>query len=348
MAKGKHKIEDLLGAVDAKQWKNIGWPDPVTARDAQTLRPDLLANAIYRRVGSDLKGKALAAIRSASRAGKTLSANEIKEDFALAQKVGANNDTLILDYIAINKSVSLPGHLLSFSDSYAPKWNAEEVYGRMDPIVTYQGTQRKVELKFESDTGAEGAANAVIGARIGDIIKFMYPVYQDSSITSLGANTLSASPLLRISLAGSHFVSGEDGLIIAVDAFSIDKFNLSSEGEMGANRGVSSATSTAALARHRAEGLMSGFNEIIPIKYTITLGGYVFHADAKPGWVWTESDDAVSVNFGPGNKYPYGYPSQVITLAAPEAAGSGKSDPKGGSGASKVQANAKAKVTSTP
>ena len=40
------------------------------------------------------------------------------------------------------ESVSFKAFLTNFSDSFEADWGEEEVYGRMDPIMTFQGTKR--------------------------------------------------------------------------------------------------------------------------------------------------------------------------------------------------------------
>ena len=56
----------------------------------------------------------------------------------------ANNYLWEIDFvhIATEKCVTFKAFLNNFSDSYASNWNAESVFGRMDPIPIYQNTQR--------------------------------------------------------------------------------------------------------------------------------------------------------------------------------------------------------------
>jgi hypothetical protein len=222
-------------------------------------------------------------------------------------------------YLAIGKQIDLPGHLMHFKDDYSPKWNAEEVYGRMDPIITYQGTPRKVTLAWEVDAPAD--VSAIVAGRVGDLIKFLYPVYEDSSASHAGTGTMTAAPLLRISMltnsvtrttgtgqekktttTSSSFMGGSTGFLIAIDSFDIEKYTAAGGQDFSVKR------------------LPAG--GILPIKYTITLGGTVFHEDEKPGWVWTNSDDGTAVSFGTkmGARYPYGQRGAIDTYRTPEQA----------------------------
>jgi len=115
----------------------------------------------------------------------------------------------------------------------------------------------------------------------------------------------------------SSFMGGNTGFLIAVDSFDIEKYTASGE-------------------KFDVKRLPAG--GILPIKYTITIGGTVFHEDAKPGWVWTkDSKNAVSVSFGTkmGARYPYGQRGAVDTYRTPEQATGGAKTglPKGSPGA---------------
>jgi len=264
-----------------------------------------------------------------------LTAKEQKAQLRDAMSNSANKDQLLVSYLAIGKQLSLPGHLLHFKDDYSPKWNAEEVYGRMDPIVTYQGTPRKVTIGWEVD--APKNIGAFIAGAIGDFVKFLYPVYQDNSTQSLGANTMTSAPLLRMSMvtaapedkkATVSFLGGSTGFLIAVDQFDIEKY-------------TAGAGSSLDIVRLPAGG-------ILPIKYTLTIGGYVFHEDAKPGWVWTNSDDGTAVSFGTnmGSSYPYGQRGTTTTYrVAQQATGTGNPGLIQGAGAAAAAASRTQMIT---
>jgi len=246
-----------------------------------------------------------------------------------------NKDMLRVRYLAIGKQIDLPGHLMHFKDDYSPKWNAEEVYGRMDPIITYQGTPRKVTLAWEVDAPAD--VSAIVAGRVGDLIKFLYPVYEDSGPAHSGTGTMTAAPLLRISMltnsvtnkdtkgaetkTGSSFLGGSTGFLIAIDSFDIEKYTAAGGQDFSVKR------------------LPAG--GILPIKYTITLGGTVFHEDAKPGWVWTkDSTNGDSVSFGTkmGARYPYGQRGAIDTYRTPEqATGAGNTGATAGSPAAEAE-----------
>ena len=49
--------------------------------------------------------------------------------------------------------VSFYAFITSFSDSMNSSWNEEQVYGRPDPIGTFQNTTRKISLAFDVPAG---------------------------------------------------------------------------------------------------------------------------------------------------------------------------------------------------
>ena len=93
-------------------------------------------------------------------------------------------------------SVKFPAFLTDFSQTFDATWNTEDVFGRMDPIATYQGTKRTVSLGFDVPSATlEGAKFNL--EKIQNLVKMVYPVYSDIS----GAKILSKPPLVRVQFA---------------------------------------------------------------------------------------------------------------------------------------------------
>jgi hypothetical protein len=85
----------------------------------------------------------------------------------------------------------------SFSDTLSPSWNEEQVYGRMDPIATFQGTTRSIELSFDLGPFTLSDARKQLAlAKISRLMQFQYPTYSGT-----GAMAISRPPLLRVSFA---------------------------------------------------------------------------------------------------------------------------------------------------
>jgi len=92
-----------------------------------------------------------------------------------------------------SRKVTFPAFLTNISQDFKSSWNSEDVFGRMDPIATYQGTKRTMSLGFDVPAGSVDAAISNL-ARCAELIKMVYPMYNNKGI-------LSKPPLVRIRFA---------------------------------------------------------------------------------------------------------------------------------------------------
>jgi len=93
-------------------------------------------------------------------------------------------------------AVKFAAFLTDFSQTFDATWNTEEVFGRMDPIATYQGTKRTMSLGFDVPAGSLERAKNNLDQTEG-LVKMVYPVY-----SNIGGNKiLSKPPLVRIKFA---------------------------------------------------------------------------------------------------------------------------------------------------
>ena len=116
-----------------------------------------------------------------------------------------NNNRVYLEFFHLptNKIVRFKAFITDFSESYDVRFDEQDVYGRMDPIATYEGTKRKINLSWM--TVAESHAEAYQNwKRVQDYIKMMYPSYkkfvfeQGGDSGRFSATTLAAPPLLKL------------------------------------------------------------------------------------------------------------------------------------------------------
>ena len=99
------------------------------------------------------------------------------------------------EHLPTGHVVSFNGWVTSFSDSFSSNWTPQTVYGRMDPLATFQGTERVISMGF--DVVAKNLAEAVLNqAEISRLIEFLYPVYNGTERSN--QNTLKAAPLLGL------------------------------------------------------------------------------------------------------------------------------------------------------
>ena len=105
-----------------------------------------------------------------------------------------------ITHLPTNQLISLPGWVTQFSDNFTSNWNQQNVYGRMDPLATFENTQRQITLAFDvvSANLDEAIANL---ASVNKLIEFLYPVYENSAGPSNARtiqNVLNAAPLIGL------------------------------------------------------------------------------------------------------------------------------------------------------
>ena len=106
---------------------------------------------------------------------------------------GADFFKIKITHVATGQNVAFDGWVTQFSDDYQSSWNEQAVYGRMDPLSTFQQTRRSIQLGFDIPNASSQEATENM-KRIQKFIKFLYPVY-DASHTQ---RTLTAAPLLQL------------------------------------------------------------------------------------------------------------------------------------------------------
>ena len=118
--------------------------------------------------------------------------------YADASENIANNKNLYIEFyhIPTGKEVKFKAFITDFSDNYSSTWNDVDVYGRMDPISTFQGTQRTIAFSFDVVSYSETEARKNY-QNSQTLLSFLYPVYD----TAGSATSLSAAPLIKIKFA---------------------------------------------------------------------------------------------------------------------------------------------------
>jgi len=116
----------------------------------------------------------------------------------------ANNDYRIyFTHIPTGKTTHFKAFLKAFDDQYSSEWNDVDVYGRMDPITTFQGTRRQINFSFDVIAGSKDQATKNHKMSY-DLIRSLYPVYQtrlrdcNNAEGGYSATSLQAPPLLKI------------------------------------------------------------------------------------------------------------------------------------------------------
>ena len=140
----------------------------------------------------------------------------------MARKDGKNL-ALSIWHIPSGRGVRFKALITAFSDTFDSSWSSEEVYGRMDPIETFQGTRRVITLSW--DVVSFGIEEAKSNLKKMDMLaNFLYPVYGPQG----GATSIEAAPLLRIKFSNlirqpgtaGEGTSEDNGLVARMAGFS--------------------------------------------------------------------------------------------------------------------------------
>ena len=128
----------------------------------------------------------------------------------------------------MDTEITFEAFLTSYNDGFNSNWNKENVYGRMDPIYTFQNTQRTFGLSFTIPNvvmkKGDSKNVAISMDKLNRFFQFLYPKYGGAN-----ALTITQAPLLRIkfanliarSVASSNGTAKEDGILGAVSSLSM-------------------------------------------------------------------------------------------------------------------------------
>lgn len=119
-------------------------------------------------------------------------------------------------------TVKFMAFLTQLQDKYVSDWNKDPVYGRMDPIATFQGTVRTISLGWAvpAYSGEEAKNNL---RKMSKLISMCYPVYGGQNSSAKGAGQISGAPLIKLKFAnlitgtGNNADSAENGLLGWID-----------------------------------------------------------------------------------------------------------------------------------
>lgn len=127
---------------------------------------------------------------------------------------------LEFEHVPTGKKVFFPAFIEMFSDAYNSNWNAEDVYGRMDPVANFINTRRALAVSWNvpADSYEHAAENV---AKMNRLISFLYPLYD--SREGSGATTINQGPLMRIRFGNLiRNAQNGSGLLGYVNGFTFD------------------------------------------------------------------------------------------------------------------------------
>ena len=107
-----------------------------------------------------------------------------------------------IQHIPTKREVEFSAFITDQSDAYTSTWTEETVFGRMDPIATFESTRRVASLGFTVPAYSERQAVNNL-SRINSLLSFLYPTYavQNGASNQGVGTTLNMGPLVRVKYA---------------------------------------------------------------------------------------------------------------------------------------------------
>jgi len=224
-----------------------------------------------------------------------------------------------LTHLATKAKIEIPLLISLYEQDAKPNFSSTSVYGRMDPIFTYQNTVRtfsvtcqtitpdKYKKYYESsDEKLEAAADAkdirqLYGGFISDLYKMMYPLYERETrgpgLKALTTNTLKSPPILQLKI--DDIIGQSKAVIFVPENFSlVSGFANRSEINITIDSGDDI----------RYVALAGG--------YGFTLGGTILHEEHPPGFTVTNGGGGggATYEFSPNNSFPLGAGTTIDIL----------------------------------
>ena len=101
-------------------------------------------------------------------------------------------------HVPTGREVLFKAFLTTYEDSFQSKWSSERVYGRNDPIHTFQGTERSISLAWDVPAASykEGKENFV---NASTLYAMLYPSYEPrGGVEGEKIGIISGAPLIKI------------------------------------------------------------------------------------------------------------------------------------------------------
>jgi len=173
--------------------------------------------------------------------------------------------------------------ITEFTDTWTPRWNSVNVYGRMDPLPFYGGTSRELAFGFRivSDSAIEAKKNM---AKIQKLVQYQYPL--NRYVSDYGPNSTSRSENRR-------------NFIQAPPYFELEFLNLFKSGKGKVLKAYINGpvqVNPGFQTKDQAQYFSLDFSEVYFSDVTVTLRLQVLH-----------DVEVISAVAGPaGASYPYG------------------------------------------
>jgi len=220
--------------------------------------------------------------------------NDLAGAFVDPSDMLANRKHHYIDIYNVNskQSVFFKAFLTEFKDNFKTSYDQQDVFGRMDPIVTFKSTRRTISLGWTvPSTGLAEAKENLAKASL--LAMMLYPTYDTDANTNGGASSIRASPIFKIKFAnliqgglpGSY--AQDAGLPGIIDGFTYDPILEEGMYDPGSLRN---------------DGAYEWSGDLYPQSIRISLNFTVLH-DRDLGW---DEQGKFRSQDGTYQRFPYG------------------------------------------
>ena len=123
------------------------------------------------------------------------------------------NAVLRFHYVATSASIRFHAYLTAMSETFNSRWQKTPVYGRMDNIANYEGTDRTLQLAWDIPSYSIEQARVHL-SYVSELITYTYPVMDNSQ----GIGNINTPPILRLEFGNLiKDVSSNQGLLGFID-----------------------------------------------------------------------------------------------------------------------------------
>ena len=130
---------------------------------------------------------------------------------------------LIISSPTTGHSVEFPAFIDNFSDSFNVHWGSDPSFGRIDPVMPYQGTTRQINLGI-SVLAPDKETGILNLGQYSKLIQMLYPSYS-APLNEGGSagRTITAPPILKVKLMNYiQSADGTDGLYGGIRGLKFD------------------------------------------------------------------------------------------------------------------------------
>jgi hypothetical protein len=117
---------------------------------------------------------------------------------------------LEIQHLPSRETVYFKAMLTQFEDQYTSDWTTEQVFGRMDPVRTFRGTQRIVSLGWDVVAASLDEARHNL-KNCSELLSMLYPSYSGGKIEPSNVNAAAAT---QNGAATDKDIEGKKGKIL--------------------------------------------------------------------------------------------------------------------------------------